>query len=282
MEIIHLHVKIISRKKGKSAIAAAAYRSNEKIRNERNGVVYDFTKKHDVVYKQILLPANAPSAFYDRENLWNAVEKIEKSQNSRTAREVEVSLPIELARTEQIQLIVAFVQENFANHGMCADICVHDKGNGNPHAHVMLTTRSLDENGKWIKKQIKNYIFDKDGKKIYDPIKKQYKCAKSLKFNDWDNMGNVEKWRQEWTKMCNLEFKRKGLEKIITHESYALQDIDKEPTKHLGPELSTLKKRGIHTDRINENLDIMKRNKEREEQKRRREYERTQSIARWH
>jgi len=275
-EVIHHHVGIISRAKGRSAVSAAAYRAAEKLRNERNGLMHDYTNKRDVVYKQILLPKYAREEFKDRKILWNAVEKIEKAKNSRTARELRVYLYDELEPPEQIRLIVDHVQESFVNRGMCADVCIHDKGNGNPHAHVMLTTRSLDANGNWMGKQRKNYILDKDGKKIYDPVKKQYKCGPSIKTNDWDNEGNVEKWRQEWARACNRAFERKGLEHTVTHESYALQSSDLEPTIHLGPRVSALKRRGIFTDRAIENNAII----EKREHESQRQQERSRSRGR--
>ena len=264
MEVISYNLKIISRGKGRSVISAAAYCSGEKLYNHRNGLSY-FEVRQDVVYKEIFLPGNASENFHDRSTLWNSVERIEKADNSRTARQLIVALYRQLDRDEQISLIVEYVKETFVSQGMCADVCVHDKGDGNPHAHVLLTTRSLDERGNWLGKQRKNYILDEHGSKIYDPVKKQYKCGRSIKTNDWDKEGNVEKWREEWAKACNRAFERKGIKKRVTHESYRLQGEDREATIHLGPKVSALRKRGVHTSRSIINLNIQARNMEREE-----------------
>ena len=143
MAIYHLCIKIISRGKGKSAVAASAYRSGEKIKNEYDGIVHDFTRKGGIAHTEILLPQNAPQEFLDRGTLWNSVEKIEKSKNSQLAREIEVALPKESDREKQIELVREYVKENFVKEGMCADIALHDKNDGNPHCHILLTMRPL-------------------------------------------------------------------------------------------------------------------------------------------
>ncbi len=116
-----------ARGKGKSAVAASAYRSGEKIKNEYDGVVHDFTRKGGIAHTEILLPQNAPQEFANRSVLWNSVEKIEKSKNSQLAREIEIALPKKLDREKQIELVREYVKENFVKVGMCADIALHDK-----------------------------------------------------------------------------------------------------------------------------------------------------------
>ena len=130
---------------GKSAVAAAAYRSGEKLVNEWDGMTHDFTHKGGIVHKEIMLPIHAPPEFADRSTLWNSVEEIEKSATAQLAREIEVALPVELSRAEQLALVRAFVKDTFVAAGMCADFAIHDKGDGNPHAHIMLTVRPLKE-----------------------------------------------------------------------------------------------------------------------------------------
>ena len=185
MAIFHSHIQIISRGKGKSAVAAAAYRAGETIKNEYDGIVHDYTRKGGVVHTEIMLPGHAPNEYLNRAVLWNAVEKIEKAENSRLARELDIALPIELTREQNISLIREYVQRTFVDAGMCADLCVHDKDGKNPHAHIMLTVRPIGVNGKWGGKQRKDYILDHDGNKIYDPKKRQYKC-RSIPSTDWD------------------------------------------------------------------------------------------------
>ena len=124
--IYHCSIKIISRSKGRSAVAAAAYRSGTKMKNEYDGVTHDFTKKKGVAYTEIMLPPHAPPEFSERSTLWNSVEKIEKSKNSQLAREIEIAIPKEFERSEKISLVREFVKDNFVNEGMCADIAIHD------------------------------------------------------------------------------------------------------------------------------------------------------------
>ena len=138
MAIYHCSIKIISRGKGKSAVAAAAYRAGETLTNQFDGITHDYTRKGGVVHTEILLPDHAPAEYADRDTLWNAVEKIEKAKNAQLAREIELALPVELTREQNISLVREYIKQHFVAAGMCADICVHDTGSGNPHAHVIL------------------------------------------------------------------------------------------------------------------------------------------------
>ena len=158
MAIYHCHCKVISRGQGRSAIGAAAYRSGEKLTNEYDGITHDYTQKGGVVYSEVMLCENAPEEWKEREVLWNAVEKSEKDGRAQLAREYELALPRELSREEQIQLTRDYVQERFVNKGMCADFSIHDKEDGNPHAHIMVTMRPIDEKGKWEAKTEKVYL----------------------------------------------------------------------------------------------------------------------------
>ena len=154
MAIFHCPIKPVSRGKGKSAVAAAAYRSGEKITNEYDGVTHDYTKKGGVVHTEILLPPHAPPSFSDRSTLWNAVEKVEKSKNAQLARDIEIALPIELSREEHIRLVREYCSSQFVSKGMCADLCVHDKNDGNPHAHMVTSrTRMIQSIGSWMTRQ---------------------------------------------------------------------------------------------------------------------------------
>ena len=150
MAIYHCSIKIISRGKGKSAVAAAAYRSGTKLVNDWDGMIHDYTKKGGIVYSEILLPAHASPAYLDRSTLWNSVEQIEKSRNAQLAREIEVAIPNELPRAEQIKLVQDYCA-TFAHDGMCVDFSIHDpqKEQENVHAHILLTIRPFKTNGKW-------------------------------------------------------------------------------------------------------------------------------------
>ena len=158
MAIYHLEAKVISRGVGRSAVAASAYMSCSRIYNEYDGVQHDYTRKQGLVYEQVFLPPQAPTEWKDRGVLWNAVEEAEKTKDSRLAREFVVSLPVELNREQNIALISEYVKDNFVADGMCTDVCIHDTDGHNPHAHIMLTVRPLDENGKWQTKTQKEYL----------------------------------------------------------------------------------------------------------------------------
>jgi len=255
MAIYHCSIKIISRGKGKSAVAAAAYRAGEKITNDFDGETHDYTRKGGVVHTEILLPDHAPAEYADRAVLWNAVEKIEKAKNAQLAREIELALPRELTREQSISLVREYVKRHFVAAGMCADICVHDTGGGNPHAHVMLTMRPFEESGEWGAKQKKEYILDRDGNKIYDRKKRQYKC-KSIPATDWNDQTKAEEWRAAWAQLCNQCLEQNGHAERIDHRSYERQGIDQIPTVHLGVAASAMEKRGIRTERGDLNREI--------------------------
>ena len=245
MAIYHLSVKNVSRNSGRSSVGAAAYRAGDKLKNERDGITHDYSKKLGIEHSEIMLPQNAPKEFQDRSNLWNAVEKSENRKDSRTAREIEVALPNELSRQEQIELVRKYVQENFVDKGMCADISIHaghehEKDQGehaehdkkikpdNPHVHILLTTRPTTKQG-----------FDKK------------------KNREWDKRENVLEWRENWADICNREFEKKNLSERIDHRSLQEQGItDRRPTIHLGVAAHQMEQRGIKTEKGDFNREV--------------------------
>lgn len=254
MAIYHCTCKIISRGQGRSAVGAAAYRSGEKLYNEYDGIEHDYTKKGGVVYSEIMLCENAPKEYQDRRTLWNAVEQIEKSSKAQLAREYEVALPVELSREEQIKLVRDFAKENFVDNGMCVDFSIHDKEDGNPHAHIMLTTRPIEQDNSWGVKQKKEYILDKNGQKQYDKKKQTYKC-KTVKTTNWDSKEFLQRSRESWAEKINQELEKKSLPQRIDHRSLKEQGVDRVPTIHEGG-ARKLEKRGIKTDRGKINREI--------------------------
>ena len=230
MAIYHCSVKTISRGQGRSAVAAAAYRSGEEIKNEQDGITHDYQRREGVVHTQILAPEQAPAWAQDRAQLWNKVEEAETRKNSRTAREVVVAIPKELNREQQLELVRDFAKENFVDKGMVADIALHSKENDNEHGHIMLTTREIDSTGFTNKNR------------------------------DWDKKENLESWRKSWEQKANLALERAGHEQRIDHRSYEAQGIDKIATVHLGPIAHAMEKRGVHTDRGNINREIKAKN----------------------
>ena len=163
MAIYHLEAKIVSRGTGRSAVAASAYLSCSRLYNDYDGIQHDYTKKQGLVWQDVFLPAMAPLEWSDREQLWNAVEEVETAKDSRLAREFVVALPIELSREQQIELLQEFIREQFVSDGMCADAAIHDTDGHNPHAHILLTVRPLDERGKWQYKTEKEYLCLRNG-----------------------------------------------------------------------------------------------------------------------
>jgi hypothetical protein len=257
--IYHLSIKIISRGKGKPAVAAAAYRAAEKITSEYDGRVNDYTRKRGVVHTEIILPDHAPVEYQDRAVLWNAAEKAEKNGNAQLAREIEVSLPAELTLGQNISLLRRYVREQFVDAGMCADVCVHDKNDGNPHAHIMLTMRPIDERGKWAAKSRKAYILDENGERIRLPGGE----FKSRKVNavDWNDKTKAEDWRKAWAAHCNTALRESGHDAVIDHRSYERQGIEQIPTIHLGVAAAQMERKGIRTERgdINREIEFMNR-----------------------
>ncbi|MDU2648547.1 MobQ family relaxase [Anaerococcus vaginalis] len=258
MAIYHLCIKIISRGKGKSAVAASAYRSGEMIENEYDGIVHDFTRKGGIAYTEILLPQNAPQEFVNRSVLWNSVEKIEKSKNSQLAREIEIALPKELNREKQIELVREYVKENFVKVGMCADISLHDKNDGNPHAHILLTMRPLNKDKTWGAKSKKEYILDENGEKV--KLKNGNYKTRKIDTVDWNEQEKAEQWRKAWADITNKYLEENSIKEKVDHRSYQRQGIEQIPTVHLGVSASQIEKKGIVTDRGNINREIKHQN----------------------
>ena len=163
MAIYHLEAKVISRGAGRSACAASAYLSCSQICNDYDGIQHDYTRKSGLVWQAVFLPEYAPQEWSDRAVLWNAVEANEKTKDSRLAREFVVALPIELEKDQWTALLTEYIQTSFVAEGMCADVAIHDTDGHNPHAHIMLTVRPLDEQGKWQYKTEKEYLCVRDG-----------------------------------------------------------------------------------------------------------------------
>ncbi|PBB69285.1 Ti-type conjugative transfer relaxase TraA [Mesorhizobium sp. WSM4312] len=208
MAIYHLHVKVIGRKAGSSAVASAAYRSASRLRDERIDRVQDFSSKRGVVHSEVMLPENAPEAWSDRERLWNDVEAFEMRKDAQLAREVEFALPRELSQAQGIELARDFVQAEFVSRGMVADLNVHwdraEDGSPKPHAHVMLTMRSVDENGF------------------------------GAKVRDWNQTELVERWRERWAELANERLAELDIDARIDHRSLEAQGIALEPQTQIG------------------------------------------------
>ncbi len=161
--IYHLEAKVITRGIGRSAVAAAAYMSCSRIYNDYDGVTHDYTRKRGLIYEQVFLPEHAPKEWSDRSILWNAVEEAEKTKDSRLSRELVIALPVEFDLSVWEVMLKEYINRNFVNRGMCADLCIHDTDGHNPHAHIMLTVRPLNKDGSWQRKTEKEYLCVRGG-----------------------------------------------------------------------------------------------------------------------
>ena len=237
MAIYHLHVKVIGRKAGSSAVASAAYRSASRLRDDRLERTHDFSAKRGVVHSEVLLPENAPQAWSDRERLWNDVEAFEARRDAQLAREVEFALPREMTERQGIELARDFVRSEFVDQGMIADLNVHwdraEDGSSKPHAHVMLTMRAVDENGF--------------GKKV----------------RDWNRTEMVERWREHWAELANERLAELDIDARIDHRSLEAQGIALEPQSQIGAPASRVERQGLEADRAELHREIARGNGER-------------------
>ena len=244
-----------------SAVSAAAYAAGENLFSEyeQRTKCYSY-KKNRVYHSEILLPENAPEEFRDRATLWNSAESAEKQYNSQLARAVVASLPREIPKEQLPELVREYCTEQFVKKGLCCDFSIHDSGDGNPHVHILLTTRILDENGKWLPKFKCVYILDKDGNRIPS---KSGRCKRTkIDLVGWNERYLYESLRSEWAKIQNMYFEKNNLDARVDHLSYKDQGVDRVPYINVGYHSYTLEKKGIKTPGGNINRTIKEHNKE--------------------
>lgn len=269
MPIYHCSIKNISRSSGRSAVACAAYRSGEELEDVETGITHDYRKKTGIAFAEIFLCKNAPERFQNREELWNEVEKIEKAADARLAREIEVAIPRELS-LEEMKNLVAGYAKMLTEEGMCVDAAIHLKV-GNPHAHLMCTTRKIKADGTWDQKEKKVYALDEFGNKIpvIDQETREQKIGArgrriwkrvTVAANDLNAKENVEKWRKMWSEHCNAYLEP---EQQIDHRSYERQGKkDVIPTIHEGYAAREMEKRGKLAERCEINREIAAANRD--------------------
>ena len=204
MAIYHLHAKIVSRTTGRSAVAAAAYRSGSSLHDHRTAQTFDYTHKSGVEHTEILTPPLAPSWTHNRETLWNAVEQSEHRKDAQLAREIELGLPVELAKDQQIALLRDYARTTFVSRGMVADVALHLDNPENPHAHILLTTRDITPNGFGAKRR------------------------------DWNARSELMEWRAAWAETANQHLAKAGLDIHIDHRTLEAQGIDLLPGRKIG------------------------------------------------
>lgn len=233
-----LEVGVVKRSNGHSSVAKAAYHAGEKIRDERLGEMFDFSRKSDVYAAEILAPTNAPTWMREREQLWNAVEVGEKRKDARTARHFVLSLPNFMSHEEKIAVTKDFLHQECVQRGMVADVAWHDftgKNQYNPHAHVLLSMRNLDGDGFGHKNR------------------------------DWDKKELLQNWREKWAEHLNLHLAKGGYQARVDHRSYADQGIDREPMAHEGAAHSALRREGLLTHLNAHNDNVRQRNHQKEQ-----------------
>jgi Ti-type conjugative transfer relaxase TraA len=235
MAIYHFTAKVIKRSQGRSAVAAAAYRAGDRFYDETLERSFDYSYKSEVIHSEIILPTHAPEWMHDRQRLWNAVEARELRTDAQVAREVEFALPQELSQAEAIGLARAYVQAEFVERGMIADLNLHWEPD-NPHAHVMLTMREITGEGF--------------GRKV----------------REWNSVELLREWRQHWAEHANERLHELGFDIRIDHRSYREQGIELEPTRHLGRAVDEMRGRGEYAERALELEEVRERNARRIEQ----------------
>jgi len=230
MALYHFSAKIVCRSRGQSAVASAAYRARTRLLDERMGKTFDYTRRGGCIRSEILAPDNAPDWMRDREQLWNAVEKVEKRKDIQLARSLDIALPHELSLDHNIELLRDFIQEQFVDKGMIADIAIHAPGGKgdtrNIHAHILLTTREIAGPGF------------------------------GLKAREWNREEELEEWRKAWADHANRVLEREGFEERIDHRSLVDQGIDRTPTTHIGPAGKQMEQRGKPSDRARQYRNI--------------------------
>ena len=232
MAIFHMSFSNISAGKGRSAIASAAYRSGKKLFDQKEGRSY-FYARSVMPESFILTPKNAPEWASDREQLWNEVERKDRRANSRYAKEFNVALPVELSEDEQKELLTKYVQENFVDEGMVADVAIHRDHPDNPHAHVMLTNRPFNPDGTWGLKSKRENILDENGNKTYTG-NSRFPRSRKVWLVDWDKKEKINQWRHNWAVSVNQVLEQKNIPDRISEKSFIEQGIDDTPMQHEG------------------------------------------------
>ena len=262
MPVPHLNIRIVQRSKGSSAVAGAAYQAGEKLFSKYDQKSKDHRRKQpEVVYTEILLPANAPPEYADRATLWNSAEEAEKQWNAQLARRFVLALPREVPLEKCPQMLKEYCEEQFVSKGMCCDFAIHDPDppGHNPHCHIMLTMRAIDENGKWMPKSRKVYDLDGNGERIKLPSGR----CKSHKEDtvDWNEQYHAEEWRHGWEIVQNRYLEMSGSPERVDMRSYERQGLDIVPTVHMGAAVCALERKGIETNIGNLNRDIKAANR---------------------
>lgn len=260
MPCSHYSISVVSRGSGQSVMTAASYCLGQKLYSAHDSEwKYPHSSPQRVRYTEVMLPPNAPAEYADRQTLWNAVDEAEKRADAQTARRFVITLPKELTYEQNLSLIRSYCQAQFVSKGMICDLYYHDEHDGNPHVHLLLTMRAMDEQGRWLPKTKTTYVLDKNGERIRGKNGRWLRDRQNTV--DWINPQNGEIWRHEWEVAQNKALEAAGRPERIDMRSYERQGItDLEPQIHLGPEAAALERKGISTTRGERNREIKRVN----------------------
>lgn len=264
MALYHFHVNPIGRSKGYSAVAAAAYRSGEKIYDDYYGETQDYTKKGGVIKTEILAPDYVPERLRNRATLWNELESVEKNARAQLAYSFDLALQNELTTEENIALGERFVREELVARGMICDVAFHMPGKSdsdiqNIHMHVLTPIRPFLKEGRWGEKQHREYVLDENGERTRDENGKY--VFNSRPTTDWGSPELLGHWRERWAQMVNEEFEKRGIDARVDHRSYVDQGLDLIPQVHEGAAVRKMEARGIVTRKGELNRFIRSTNK---------------------
>jgi ATP-dependent exoDNAse (exonuclease V) alpha subunit len=269
MAIYHLRAKVIQRSAGQSAVKSAAYRHGERLYDERLGRSFAYHKP-DVVHSEIIAPDGAPEWVSSRYELWNRAEQAERRVNSQPAREIEISLPVELTRDQQVALVRAFVTDLYVARGMVADIAIHETsdtmGRPQPHAHVMLSMRRLDDTTPlgFAKTKARDWNENPSIEDALREAKEDFRKCETPEAAErvaaLDAQRNINVWRSAWADYANRALADAGAAARIDHRTLKAQGIDREPQTSLGIARHIEKAYDFLKDRVANWLAILKRN----------------------
>jgi hypothetical protein len=252
----HCGVKSVGRSKGRSVVAAAAYRSASRLTDERTGLVHDYSRRQGVLTSFIVTPADAPAWAADREQLWSQAERREARANGRLATEFELALPHELSPAQRRELVAGFAQSLADRYGVALDIAIHKPGRGgdhrNFHAHVLASHRELGPDG--FGEIANQHVIERAVKGRMKPVK----------VSGIANQDDIEPLRRAWADHVNRAYADAGLDIEVDHRSHKDRGLDAEPTQHLGPSASAMERRGAVSEIGDINRAIAARNADRE------------------
>lgn len=269
MSIYSCNISNVSRAKGSSSCATLSYISAEKVREDRTGELYQYGRSERVIEVKTILPENAPREYQDPKKLFNAIENYEKASNARTAKKIMVALPREFDPEKQKEVLDNYIKENITAQGYACTYAIHtDQENNNPHAHILIANRQINDKGEWSSKRKMEYALDEKGERIprlnketgeqlTDKNGRKQWVRINAEVNPLDKKETLENLREQWAVECN---KHLAQEQQIDHRSFAEQGKEEEPTIHEGYVARKIEKQGGLSEICEQNRQIIQRN----------------------